>query len=243
MRSFDALIKDIEKNREIANLDVGTNADPRTYTTKLGHVKRAKQNLEDLFREYRKEVSKRAVFIVTDGSKADSFTEIANAEYGCFSVDGDAVFEDIISRIDKRYYDNQVSSPALFDLLMSSFNQVCDDVGIIGYPAVLFESKYKRRLKSKEDLLALTKEAFNDKVGSELVGLYAVDRVSRKAVNDGYNGKTIPIIIHSKDKDLIKLLSTSLKTISPNVFEIDTSKKQTQKTVEEKLLKIKEQIK
>lgn len=242
MRGFDSLIKDIDKNKQIASLDLG-DADPRTYTTKLGHVKRAKQNLKDLFLEYRKEVMNRAVFILTKGSQAKSFIDIALEEYGCFHVNGDALFEDIISRVNKRYYDDQISSPALFDLLMSSFNEVCDEIGIIGYPAVLFESKYKRRLKSKEDLLKLTKQAFNDKVGSDLVGLYAIDKVAREAVNNNYNGKTIPIIISTKDKELIKELNTSLKNITANVFEVNTARKQTQKTVESKLLKIKEQIK
>lgn len=242
MRSFEALIKDIEKNKVVAAMEIG-DADPRTYTTKLGHIKRAKQNLEDLFLDYRKEVMNRAVFILTKGAQADSFIEIATSEYGCFSVNGDALFEDIISRVDKRYYENMTSSPALFDLLMSSFNDVCDDIGIIGYPAVLFDSKYKRRLKSKEDLLQLTKEAFNEKVGSDLVGLYAIDKASREAVNQGYNGTTIPIIISSNDKELIGELSKSLKSITGNVFEISTTKKQTQKSVEEKLVKIKEKIK
>ena len=243
MRSFDTLIKEIEKNKVIANTDITKNIDPRTYTTKLGHVKRAKQNLEDLFLEYRKEAMKRAVFILAKGSQSKSFVDIAKSEYGCFSVGADEIYEEIISKVNERYYDDQTSSPALFDILMSSFNDICDEVGIIGYPAVLFESKYKRRLKNKKDLLKLTKEAFNDKVGSELVGIYAVDKASQEAVNEGYNGKTIPIIITSKDNSLMKELSSGLKKLNSNVFEVNITKKQNQKLVEEKLLKIKEQIK
>lgn len=242
MRSFETLLEDIKKNQEIANLKI-ENPDPRTYTTKLGHIKRAKENLKSLFLDYRKAVMNRAVFILTKGSQSQSFVDVATQEYGCFDVDAEALYEAIISQVNERYYQNQTSSPALFDLLMSSFNDVCDQVGIIGYPAVLFEAKYRCQLKSKEDLLKLTKEAFNDKVGSKLVGLYAVDVAARKAVEQGYDGKTIPIIIQTPDKDLIKSLSSSLKTITPNVFTVSTTKKQSQKLVEEKLLKIKESIK
>ena len=144
-----------------------------------------------------------------------------------------------MSKVDKRHYSDQSSSPAIFDLLMSSFNDICDDIGILGYNAVYFESKFKRRLQNKADLIQLTKEAFNEKVGSELVGLYAVDKVSREAVNKEYDGITIPIIINTEDKDLLKELETSLLNINKNVFSFNITKKQNVKLVEEKLLKIK----
>jgi len=243
MRSFEALIKDIEKNKVLAN-KVLDKPDPRTYTTQLGHIKRAKENLSELYLEYRKEVMQRAVFILAKGAQSKSFIDIAEKEgYGCFDLNADSVYEEIADKVNERYYDNQQSSPALFDILMSSFNDVCDDIGIIGYPAVLFESKYRRRLKSKKDLVDLVKQAYNDKVGSELVGLYAVEKIARKAVNEGYSGKTIPIILHSKDKDLLDTLETSLKEITVNVFKIATSSKQNKKLVEQKLLKIKDSIK
>ena len=138
-RSFDVLLEEIKKNREIANLSL-ENPDPRTYTTKLGQIKRAKENLKELFLQYRQEVSNRAVFILTSGKHADSFIEIATGdEFGCFSTPAKSLYEEIASKISSRYYEDQTSSPALFDLFMSSFNDICDEIGIIGYPAVLFE--------------------------------------------------------------------------------------------------------
>jgi len=41
MRSFEALIKDINKNRNIANAVI-ENPDPKTYTVRIGKQKRAK---------------------------------------------------------------------------------------------------------------------------------------------------------------------------------------------------------
>ena len=220
MRSFEALIQDINKNRTIANTVI-ENPNPKTYTTRLGKQKRAKQNLADLYLEYRTQVKNRAVFILTKGAHAESFIEVATGpDFGCFEVDAEELYKEIISRVNKRYYDNQTSSPALFDILMSSFNEICDDIGIIEYPAVLFEARFKRRLTSQEDLLKLTKEAFNTKIGSDLVGLYAIDKVSRKAVNSGYEGTTIPIILHSKDKGLTDELEKSLLNINRNVFKV-----------------------
>jgi len=184
------------------------------------------------------------VFILTKGAQSESFIDVATGEdFGCFEVEADILYNQILLKVDKRYYDNQTSSPALFDILMSSFNDVCDDIGIVGYPAVLFDKKYSRRLKTKDDLLQLTKEAFNDKVGSDLVGLYAIDKVARKAVNEGYEGTTIPIIIHSKDSKLIDELEVSLKNINQKVFKISTTKKQTAEDVEKHLTKSRKGLK
>jgi len=239
---LEDLIGEIKKNKEVANRKI-EEMNPQVYTTQLGKIKRAKENLKELFVEYRNEVRTNSVFILTKGKQSESFIDIATGEgYGCFEVNADSLYEDIASKVNKRYYDNQTSSPAVFDILMSSFNEICDDIGIIGYPAVLFESKYKRRLKSKEDLIKLTKEAFNDKVGSELVGLYAINKVTEQAVNKDYDGKSIPIIVHSSDSKLLDTLEGSLKSLSRNVFKISTTKKQTVKTVEEELLKITKKI-
>lgn len=240
MQNFESLIKEIEKNRTLANAEIPEDADPRTLSTRIGHKKRAKQNLEDLFLEYRKHVSQNAVFILTSGKQSDSFIDIATKEYGCFSVSADEVYERIADSINSRNYMNSSASPGLFDMLMSVFNDICDEVGIIGYPAVLFESKYKRQLTSKEDFVKLIKEAFNDKIGSDLVGLYAVNKVASKAIQDGYSGTTIPVILHTEDKELTAALETSLKNINPNVFKVSTTKKSTTKSVEEKLVKIRE---
>ena len=224
-RSFESLIKEIEINKLKAEEEIPMDADPRTLTTRIGQKKRAKQNLEDLFLEYRKHVGLNSVFILTKGKQSESFRKIAGEE------------------IDPRNYTNVTAGPGLFDMFMSIFNDVCDQIGIVGYPAILFESKYQRKLEGREDLVKLIKEAFNDKVGSEIVGLYAVDLVAKKAIKEGYSGTTIPVILHTEDKGLTDELEKSLKSLTNNVFLVSTTKKQTAKLVEEKLVKIKESLK
>lgn len=242
MQNFESLIKEINRNRELASRAIPEDADPRTLTTRIGHQKRAKQNLKDLFLEYRNHVRQNAVFILTSGKQHESFTSIATEEYGCFAVNADEIYERIADEINPRNYINTSASPGLFDMLMSVFNDICDEIGIMGYPAVLFESKYKRQLKSKEDFVNLIKEAFNDKVGSDLVGLYAVHKVSRLGIDSGYSGTTIPVILYTEDKSLTENLESSLKNVNPNVFKVSTAKKHTKKSVEEKLVKIREDL-
>lgn len=243
MTSFESLIKDIEKNRKLAMAEIPEDADPRTLTTRIGHKKRAKQNLEDLFADYRSHVTENSVFILPKGKNSDTFTSIAKEEFSCFEVDGDEFYNVIADGVDKRYYENQVSSPSLFDIFMGVFNDVCDDIGVISYPILNFEAKFSTRLTSREDLVKLIKRAFNEKVGSEMVGIYVVNKVAKMAIESGYSGTTIPIVIHTEDKELSDELSTGLKRVSPNVFQISTAKKQESKTVQDVLVKIKKSLK
>ena len=243
MTSFESLIKDIQKNREAAMVVIPEDADARTLTTRIGLKKRAQQNLEDLFLDYRNHVTSNSVFILPKGKQSDKFVELATEEFSCFDISGDELYNIIADGVDKRYYDNQVSSPALFDIFMGVFNDICNTIGIVGYPVVLFDSKYSRRLTSREDLVNLIKEAFNGTVGSELAGIYAVDKVARKAIEKGYSGTTIPIVIHTEDKALSDSLAVSLKKLSPNVFQVPATKKQESKTVQDVLVKIKKQLK
>jgi len=243
MTSFESLIKDIEKNRVLAKAEIPLDADPRTLTTRIGHKKRAIQNLEDLFFDYRTHVKDNSVLILPKGKQSKSFVDIAKEEFACFEISGDEIYEKIADGVDKRYYENMVSSPSLFDIFMGVFNDICDEIGITSYPIVSFESKFSTRLTSREDLVKLVKQAFNDKIGSELVGIYAIHKVSKQAIEDGYSGTTIPVVIHSSDNDLLDSLALTLKALSPNVFQVPATKKQDSKSVQDSLVKIKKSLK
>ena len=243
MQSFKSLIEDIKKNRLLANTEIPHDADARTLTARIGKKKRAKEDLKDLSYQYRNHVKGNCIFILPKGKYSEGFTELANEQFGCFNVGAEDLYNEIADQIHERHYTNCKATPALFDILMSVFNDICDQVGIVEYPVVFFEAKYSRRLKNRDDLLDLIKEAFNDKVGSELVGVYAIDKVAKLAIEKEYEGKTIPIIINTEDKEFSDLLAGSLKALTNNVFSISTAKKQTEEIVKNNLVKIKKSLK
>ena len=51
----------------------------------------------------------------------------------------------------------------------------------------------------RPNLLKLIKEAFNEKIGSEVIGYYAIDKASRDAVNKLFDGRVVPIILEVED--------------------------------------------
>lgn len=243
MRSFEELIKQIKLNKEIASRDIGE-VDPRKVRGMLGKIKRAKENLKELQLEYRNHVRENLFFLIVNGKESKSFCDIASSEtFGCFSTQAEEFYEEIASKIDKRHYDNQSSSPALFDMLMSVFSDLCGEIGIIGYPALIFDKKYSRRLTSKEDLVKLVQESFDEIIGKELVGLYLTDKVATKAMVDGFEGKKIPILININKKELSLGLDSALKNITPNVFGITVKGEQDEEKVKKELIKIKKLIK
>lgn len=249
------LVKTIEKTKTLAESDAGY--DVQTRRIRLGKINRAKEDLKGLYEEYRNELKSRSAIILLTGSKSKKFNDIATSEeFGCFSVDGDEFYNEITSRINSRLFTDEMASPSLFNLINDKFEEVAVDLGIVSYPMMRFESKYKKILKDKKDLIDLTKKAFNDKVGGEVVGLYALNKVVPKAAAEGFAGKIVPVLLHCEDESLALSLEQDLKKMFSNVFIVtagevseevslraltsaDTASK---KSVGESLLKIKESL-
>lgn len=239
--SLESIVKLMEEKTKLANEEKALNEinNPYLKRNKKGQITRAKEDLKELEIQYRSEVKNRAVFILVTGSQYENFSKMAEEEFGCFSINAEEFYKDIVEKIPSRLYTNYISSPSLFDHIASNFENRAIDIGIVGYTALIFESKYKKLLKNKEDALELVKQAFNDKVGSEVVGLDAIDKITPKAIKEQFIGKTVPIVLYSKDESLIKTLSKDLKRISNNVFIISAGSKITKEIKDNSLIAIK----
>jgi len=210
------LIETIKKKRELANSSPGE--DRTSYNVRLGKIKRAKEDLKQLFLDYRRSIQESSAFILVTGTNAEKFASTSEEDFACFSLDAEDFYKDLIEKVPPRLYTDYSSSPAVFDYISAHFGDRALEIGIIGHSPLLFESKYKKKLNGKDDLLKLLKVAFNEKVGSEVVGLDAIDKVATKAIEREYDGKVVPIVMFSTDEELIKELSKGFKKVSGNVF-------------------------
>ncbi len=259
MNNLESLVDTIEKKRALVaqEKDLVNITLPEVVRQKLGHIKRAKEDLKQLFMDYRKEIQYRTAFILVVGNKSEKFSKLAEEEFGCFISDAEILYKDIGKQIPTPLYLNKSSSPALFDHFAIKFEDRALEIDIVGYRHLTFESKYKKMLKSEEDMVNLMKLAFNDKIGSEVVGYDAIDRISEKAVGESYVGKTVPIILYSPDDILMADLAKNLKKITGNVFLVSTGtkidaklknasiavvKSATKKSIETVLTKVKENL-
>lgn len=255
MSSIQDVMEEINKTKAIAEMDPGTNV--QTRRVRMGKIKQAKSKLEELYMEYRKEVRNNSIFIVASGTEAQGFADSAKKDFDCFTLQADSFYENLLDQVPDKLYLNKPASRNMFEHLSARLEDRAREIDIIGYNGIYFEGKYKRNLKTKEDALQITKEAINKKVGAEIVGLDAIERISIESVNKGFQGTTVPIVLYTNDEKLTQDLLKDLKRLTKNVFfvksgdikeksltalAINDINKATKENVKETLLKIKSNI-
>lgn len=254
INNLNDLVKEIKNTKEVASLEEDHN--PLTRRVRMGKIKKAKEKLDDLYIEYKDALREKATIILVNGSEAGKFEEVATNEFGCFSVSADSFYSELISDIHERLYTNYSSSPSLFNAINDKFEEISKRIGIVSFPMLMFESKFKKVLKDKNDLKQLITRAFNEKIGAESVGLYALSEISKKAAEEEFAGKTVPIVMKVDDNLLLKELQQDLGRLINNVFTVSAGessdeignkslvnlKEITTESVENSLLKIKEKL-
>lgn len=217
--SLATVLKEIDETKKIAETDLNT-VSPRAYPYKKGQVDSAKNRLESLYINYKHELLARTVFILTTGSESELFAELAERDFKCFKFDAKTLFKEIADEIDPSFYMKKKVNASTFDVIGNILEDKLKRLDIISYNTLMFESKYERIINSKNEFVDLIANAISDIVGPEVIGLDALERISREAVNQRYQSKMVPILIHSKDEEFISKLSNPLKTLSSRVTRV-----------------------
>lgn len=238
---FKDLLKAVKTAKAASLVDAGT--DPRTRNAKLGLARRAQEDLLGLFNDYKNEVRRRIVFILPTGPGAEKFAEIGQKEFGCFSIDAEGPYKDSIKNINPVLFTNSPFNPALLETAVNYFQDVADEIGLISYPMVIYKNIYARTLKNQQELLDIVKEAFNNDIGSEMVGYYAIQKAAAQGIEEGFAGKIMPVILTTNDLKLIESLEENLKIITNNIFVVEAKEDINEKDLEKTFTKIKKTIK
>lgn len=217
--SLATVLQEISDTKKIAETDLNT-VSPRAYPYKKGQVESAKNRLESLYINYKHELLARTVFILATGSESQLFAELAERDFKCFKFDGKTLFKEIADEIEPTFYINKKVNASTFDVIGNILEDKLKRLDIIAYNTLMFEAKYERVIKTKNEFVDLIGQAICGIVGSEVVGLDALERISQEAVNQGYQSKMVPILIHSNDEEFIKNLSNPLLTLSPRVTRV-----------------------
>ena len=245
--------ENIKKAQIIASSDPGTDVHARRM--RLGNIMQAKEELKHLSRAYQKELITRAAFAIVTGPQAEKFAKTSEEEFSCFAVNVEDFYNEVTAKVPALLYNNVSSSQNLFEHISAGFEEKAAILDIVSYPALIFEGKFKKMLKNKEDMLQLAKSAINDKIGSEVVGLDALNKITPKVIESGLSGKTIPVILYTTDTSIVEELAKGIKrSLSRNTFiistgnkiekklkdmSLDSIKSITSETIEKSLLKIK----
>lgn len=221
--SLGNILKEIETNRPQAEMDV-TLGTPATYGGRVGLKRAATESIKRLKLQYQKELMTSTLFIVVTGTERDTFSTLASGEtFGCFAVDPEDFFKDLTSRLDTRLFGRE-NVRGLFSIAENILQDKALELDIASYPALRFDDRYNSSVKTAEDFVPLIRNAINDQVGSEIVGINAVYSIVDKAIEKKHEASVTPVVLNTSDEKFALDLQKNLKRLTPNVFLVSAGK-------------------
>jgi hypothetical protein len=232
--SLENVLEKISEEQIVANQDLNL-VSPRVIAYKKGQVTAAKERLELLRQDLKQEIIKRSVFIVVTGSEAEKFADIANQEFKCLSFSANRLATDIVNKLSDQLYLNKSLNANTFDIIDNLLEDEMKRLDIASYNKLAFNAKYLRNIKNKQDMIDLINQAIADNVGSEVIGLDALDKAVSSVMDTKKVSRVVPIVLHTGNNGLTLDLAKNLKAITNKVFTVSagTQTNLTNFTIEE----------
>jgi hypothetical protein len=221
--SLQKVLEQIKVVKPLAEEDISVG--PReTYQGREGRKRNAISQYKDLKEQYIDELRTSAVFILVAGSAKEQFSETAQKEFGCFASDSEGFYKDLANRLPSELYNNKPTGANLFDILGRHLEDKAQEMKIIGYPQLIMKQHYFRAIKDKEDFIALIKQAINEQVGSEIVGIHVARSLAEAAINANHSSKLTPIILTTDDEKFALDLNGTAGRIGARSFLVVAGK-------------------
>lgn len=221
--SLSKILEQIKVQKPLAEENI--NEGPReTYSGREGRKRNAINQMKDLKEKYIEELRTSAVFVLVTGSSKDEFAETAKNEFKCFTADPEGFYKDLADRLPPALYSQKTPAANLFDIMGRHLEDKANELKIIGYPQLIFHSKYQKACNGKEDFKNLIKEAINDQVGSEITGLHVIRSIADEAIDAGHGGKLTPIVLATDDEKLALDLKSTLGRIGSRAYLVAAGK-------------------
>ena len=134
--SLDRINAEIQEKKKIAEQDV-YKLHPGVREFKKGQINRAKIELEDLYIKYKNEIKRRAVFILVNGKDSKLLANLAQEEFGCFSVPAEGFITDLTDNIAKEFYQDRTANASTFDVVGNLLTEKMKQLDIVDFPALL----------------------------------------------------------------------------------------------------------
>ena len=209
--NLENILKEMEVARPNAEMDLQM-GNANTYGNRLGLKKAATETLKRLKVDYRKQLLTSTLFIVVTGPGRDAFSELAaGPSFGCFSVDPESFFKQIASKVTPSLFGRE-STRALFGIAGNLFEDRALDLDIVSYPMLMFNDKYNRSVKDADDFAVLLRNAVNDQVGAEIVGINAVDSIVDSAIQRRHSDVVTPVILNTSEEGFALDLAKNLRS-------------------------------
>lgn len=216
------IVAQIKESRVFANENV-EEGPSETLSGRRGRKNQAIEKLTRLTRAYKEEMLKSALFIIVSGSGKDEFSTLASESFGCFATDANAFYQDLSNRVPPSQYLGADIGNA-FDVLGRHLEDKMMELGVSEYPQLVFRQQYRKTVKNQDDFTAVVRQAINEQVGAEVVGIQAVNSILSKALDANHTGKVTPIVLTTDDAAFIASLSNDLERLTRRVFTVVAGK-------------------
>lgn len=223
--SLNAILQEIEKTRPVATLDL-TLGNENTFRGREGMKRAAVDRLEQLKTDYKKALVESTFFIILTGANRTLFNEVAsNPDFGCFSVDPDNFYNDLASRVDSKLFGRE-STKYLFNIANNALYDKALEIGVSrnSIVEIKFDERYNRAVKNTNELAALLKQAVNDQIGSEIVGLDAITSIADRALEQKHSGSITPVLLNTGDENFALDLQKNLTRLKTKTFIVVAGK-------------------
>ncbi len=222
--SLVKIVEEIKSARPFAeeNLD---GAPLETLRGRQGRKNQAIERLKVLKRDYRKSLLESAAFIVVTGEKRNEFSSTAVENFGCFSANPDAFYEDLAGRIPPVLYEGKSDPQNLFDILGRHLEDKAGELDVSEYTQLTFRQEYRGAISDKKTLTDMIRVAINEQVGAEIVGIQAVTSITDAAIEAGHSKRVTPIVLTTDSEKFALDLERSLRLLHPRgVFLVVSGK-------------------
>jgi len=223
--SLSSIIQEIEKTLPAAQLDL-TLGNESTFRGREGMKRAAVDRLEQLKTDYKKALIESTFFIILTGAGRSTFNEVAsNPDFDCFSVDPDNLYRDLASRVDSKLFGRE-STKYLFNIANNALYDKALEIGISrnSLMEIKFDERYNRAVSNTEELAGLLKQAINDQIGSEVVGLDAISSIAEKALEKKHSGSITPVLLNTSDEVFALDLQKNLTRLKTKTFVVVAGK-------------------
>ena len=245
------ITEEVKKLKQLAEIDVEPGP---TASYKMGEKMRAKRELEQTFIFFRKELAKHSVFILLSGKNSSAISEICEKEFDTYSYYAKQMFAEMAETMDNDTYVGRSFGSSHLESIGSLTHIVATNLDVVEYPPILWKDGMSRAMSNREDIQSAIQSIHENQVGLEFTGYYFIDKSAKRALNDEFQGTTLPIVLHSDDETFMAKLAKDLSRLTPNVYlvgtEVDNSSqyrytidKANKKSVQELLKNIKKEVK
>jgi hypothetical protein len=163
--------------------------------------------------------------IIVSGSEADEFERIASSIAKLQGLDADALYEELISKMDQRLFEQKEQNAYLIEIAARYLEDIAKDIGVLSYPQIIYNQKYDGRTSTRQEAFKLIKRVIEEQVGAEMAAIFLIDHAVRRAYEHDIDAKVHPLLIKVKDdgQSLPTLLS-SLKTLGNKSIVVSAGK-------------------